>query len=193
MVAGSSFNPFATTFSRKARTRLQERAERGLAHLSESQARWQQRFSKLEERNITIMLPQARSQQPQGASTLSFGDSIETKEDEEDEERREVELVAQLWREKMSKDQGMRFETSAARKLRLLRTAKVYPYVLLRIRLPGGMFIQARFSAEESLEVRGWNKFVLFLRHSIDLRKRVCMACQHEVISHCFHTSYQTT
>ncbi|CAN0155043.1 unnamed protein product [Pylaiella littoralis] len=148
----SSFNPFATTFSRKARTRLQERAERGLAHLSESQARWQQRFFKLEERNITIMLPQARSQQPQGASTLSFGDSIETKEDEEDEERREVELVAQLWREKMSKDEGMRFETSAARKLRLLRTAKVYPYVLLRIRLPGGMFIQARFSAQESLE-----------------------------------------
>lgn len=165
MLAGSGFNPFATAFSRKSRTRMQERAEQGLAHLSESQARWQHRFSKLEERNITILLPQAKSQRSQEAPTSSFGDSIESKEDEEEEEEHQVDLVAQLWRERMSQDEGERFETSAAKKLRLLRTAKVYSYVLLRIRLPGGVCLQARFNAEESLEVRGWNKVVLFLRH----------------------------
>lgn len=116
--------------------------------------RWQQRFSNLEERNITILLPQAQSQQPREAPTSWYGNSTETKEDEEDEEQSEIELVAQLWRERMSTDEGGRFETSASKKLRLLRTAKVYPYVLLRIRLPGGVCLQARFNAEESLEVR---------------------------------------
>lgn len=151
-LAGSGFNPFATSFSRKSSTRLQERAEEGLAHLSERHARWQQCFSNLEERNITILLPQAQSHQPQEASTSWYDNSTETKEHEE-EEQREVELVAQLWRERMSQDEGGRFETSAAKKLRLLRTAKMYPYVLLRIRLPGGVCLQARFNAEESLEV----------------------------------------
>lgn len=164
MWTGSGFNPFATAFSRKSRTHLQERAEQGLAHLSKSQARRQQRFSKLEERNITILLPQAKSQQPQEAPASFDGDSAETKEDEEEEEQRELELVAQLWRERMTQDEVERFETSAAKKLRLLRTAKVYPYVLLRVRLPGGVYLQARFNAEESLEVRSWSKAVLFLR-----------------------------
>ncbi|CAM9402344.1 unnamed protein product [Ectocarpus sp. 13 AM-2016] len=144
----SGFNPFATAFSRKSRTRLQERAEQGLAHLSDSQAKRQQRFSTLEERQVTILLPQQQHEA-----------SAETEEQEEygeqgeaDAEQRELELVAQLWRERMGNDEVERFETRAAKKLRLLRTAKSYPYVLCRIRLPGGVFLQARFNSKESVE-----------------------------------------
>ncbi len=152
--AGSGFDPFATAFSRKSRTHLQERAERGLAHLSESQARRQQRFSNLEERNITILLPLAKLAPPQETRVSSRG-SIET---EEEEEGSELELVAQLWRERMSHDEVERFETAAAKRLRLLRTAKVYPYVVLRVRLPGGVYLQGRFNLEETLEVRDRDK-----------------------------------
>lgn len=66
----------------------------------------------------------------------------------------ELELVAQLWRGRMAHDEVERFETSAAKKLRLLRSAKVYPYVVLRVRLPGGVFIQGRFNRDETWEVR---------------------------------------
>lgn len=124
-----------------------------MAHLSDSQAKRQQRFSTLEERQVTILLPQ----QPHEASA-------ETEEQEQDGkgevdvEQRELELVAQLWRERMANDEVERFETRAAKKLRLLRTAKSYPYVLCRIRLPGGAYLQARFNSKESLEVRGWRK-----------------------------------
>lgn len=73
---------------------------------------------------------------------------------EEEEKDRELELVAQLWRERMAQDEVERFETSAAKKLRLLRSAKVYPYVLLRVRLPGGVYLQGRFNPDETWEVR---------------------------------------
>ena len=154
----SGFNPFATAFSRKSRTHLQERAEQGLAHLAGSQARRQQRFSKLEERNITILVPLAKLQPPH-ETLVSSGDSGETEEEEEQEEEGpELELVAQLWRERMTHDEVERFETSAAKKLRLLRNTKVYPYVALRIRFPGGVYLQGRFNLEETLEVRDWDK-----------------------------------
>ncbi|CAN0532494.1 unnamed protein product, partial [Ectocarpus sp. 8 AP-2014] len=52
----------------------------------------------------------------------------------------------------MGNDEVERFETRAAKKLRLLRTAKSYPFVLCRIRLPGGVYLQARFNSKESLE-----------------------------------------
>lgn len=149
--AGSGFDPFATAFSRKSRTHLQELAEQGLAHLSESQARRQQRFSKLEERNITILLPLAKLQRPQ-ETLVSSGDSVET--EEEEKKGPELELVAQLWRERMAHDEVERFETTAAKKLRLLRSTKLYPYVVLRVRLPGGVYLQGRFNLEETLEVR---------------------------------------
>lgn len=148
---GSDFNPFATAFSRKSRTRLQERAEHGLEHLCQSQARQQQRFSKLEERNVTILLPRDHSQQPQEAPAPPNHDIVKPEEEEADGE---LELVAQLWRERMAHDEVERFETSAAKKLRLLRSAKVYPYVVLRVRLPGGVFLQGRFNPDETWEVR---------------------------------------
>ncbi|CAN0055107.1 unnamed protein product [Scytosiphon promiscuus] len=138
--APSSFNPFATAFSRKSRTHLQERAEQGLAHLAERQARRYQRFSKLEERNITVLLPQ----QPEETSTETHGEDKDT-------EQQELELVAQLWRERMAPNEIERFETNAAKKLRLLRAAKMYPYVIVRVRLPGGVYLQARFNSEETL------------------------------------------
>lgn len=155
-MAGSGFNPFATAFSRKSRTHLQERAEHGLAHLCQCQARQQQRFSKVEERNITILLPREHSQQPQETSAPPNREMVkpEEKEEEGEEEDRERELVAQLWRERMAHDEVERFETSAAKKLRLLRSAKVYPYVVLRVRLPGGVFLQGRFNPDETWEVR---------------------------------------
>lgn len=151
ILAGSGFNPYATAFSRKSRTHLQERAEHGLARLSQSQARQQQCFSNLEERNVTILLPQEKSQQPQETSTVSDGEMAEL---EEEKEERDLELVSQLWREKMAHDEVERFETSAARRLRLLKSAKVYPYILLRVRLPGGVFVQGRFNPDETWEVR---------------------------------------
>ncbi|CBJ29108.1 conserved unknown protein [Ectocarpus siliculosus] len=144
----SGFNPFTTAFSRKSRTRLQERAEQGLAHLSYSQAKRQQRFSTLEERLVTILLPQ----QPHEASAEMEEQEQDGEQGEADAEQRELELVAQLWRERMGNDEVERFETRAAKKLRLLRTAKSYPYVLCRIRLPGGVYLQARFNSKESLE-----------------------------------------
>ncbi|CAM9099432.1 unnamed protein product [Hapterophycus canaliculatus] len=139
--APSSFNPFATAFSRKSRTHLQERAEQGLAHLSERQARQYQRFSKLEERNITVLLPQ----QPEGTSAEG------EEEEEEGTQQQELELVAQLWRERMAHDEVERFETNAAKKLRLLRSTKIYPYVIVRVRMPGGVYLQARFNPDETL------------------------------------------
>lgn len=144
------FNPFATAFSRKSRTQLQERAEQSLANLAEKQASRQQRFSTLEDRHVTILLPQTKSQREADAS------ESETAEMEEgsDEDQRELELVAQLWRERQARDDFERFETAAAKKLRLLRSSKMYPYVLLRVRLPGGVYLQARFTVDESLEVR---------------------------------------
>lgn len=139
-----SFNPFATAFSRKSRTHLQERAEQGLAHLAERQAKRYQRFSKLEERNITILLPQQAE-----------GTSVETEDEEEnDTEQQELELVAQLWRERMAHDEVERFETNAAKNLRLQRAAKIYPYVIVRVRMPGGVFLQARFNSDETMTVR---------------------------------------
>lgn len=122
-------------------------------HLSQSQARQQQRFSKLEERNITILLPREKSQQPQETSGSPDREMAESEEEEEEEER-ELEIVAQLWRERMAHDEVERFETNAAKKLRLLRSAKVYPYVVLRVRLPGGVFLQGRFNPQETWEVR---------------------------------------
>lgn len=136
---------------------MQARAEHGLTHLCQSQARQQQRFSKLEERNITILLPREHSQQPQETSALPNREVVKPQEEqEEQEDDRKLELVAHLWRERMAHDEVERFETSAARKLRLLRSAKVYPYVVLRVRLPGGMFLQGRFNPEEKWEVRIW-------------------------------------
>lgn len=163
-LAGLGFDPFATAFSRKSRTRLQERAEHGLAHLCQRQARQQQRFSKLEERNITILLPRENSQQPQKTSTSPDREVTESQEEGEEEDR-ELELVAQLWRERMAHDEVERFETSAAKKLRLLRFAKVYPYVVLRVRLPGGVLLQGRFNPEETWEVR-IGAWVCILRQS---------------------------
>ncbi|CAM9105507.1 unnamed protein product [Ectocarpus fasciculatus] len=144
----SGFNPFTTAFSRKSRTRLQERAEQGLANLSDSQAKRQQRFLTLGERQVTILLPQ----QPHEASAETEGQEQDGEQGEADAEQRELELVAQLWRERMGNDEVERFETKAAKKLRLLRTAKSYPYVLCRIRLPGGVYLQARFNSKETLE-----------------------------------------
>lgn len=153
-VPSSGFDPFTTAFSRKSRTRLQERAEQGLAHLSDSQTKRQQRFSTLEERQVTILLPQ----QPHEASAETEEQEQDGEQGEADAEQCELELVAQLWRERMGNDEVERFETRAAKKLRLLRTAKSYPYVICRIRLPGGVYLQARFNSKESLEVRDWRK-----------------------------------
>lgn len=118
--------------------------------MEERQSRRQQRFSKLEERNVTILLPQTNSRK--GPPDASHSDPPKVDE-EGDAEQRELELVAQLWRERMMRDDVERFETSAAKKYRLLRTSKIYPYVLLRVRLPGGVYLQARFNADESLQV----------------------------------------
>lgn len=145
------FNPFTTAFSRKSHTHLQERAEQGLANFSERQARRQQRFSRIEDRNITILLPQ--TSWPQEVPDAPESDSAETERSEE-REQHELELVAQLWRDRMAHDGIERFETAAAKKLRLLRASKVYSYVILRVRLPGGVFLQGRFSLQESLKVR---------------------------------------
>lgn len=144
------FNPFTTVFSRKSRTHLQERAEQGLAKFAEKQASRQQRFSTLEDRHVTILLPQTKLQREADASESETAEI----EKESDADQRELELVAQLWRERQARDDFEGFETAAAKKLRLLRAAKMYPYVLLRVRLPGGVYLQARFTVDESLEVR---------------------------------------
>lgn len=158
-LTGSGFNPFTTAFSRKSGTHVQDRAEQGLANLCQSQSRQQQRFSKLEQRNITILLPREHLQRSHEISAppdreMVKSEKKEEQEGEKEERDGELELVAQLWRERMAHDEEQRFETSAAKKLRLLRTAKVYPYILLRVRLPGGVFLQGRFNPDETWEVR---------------------------------------
>lgn len=112
----------------------------------------QQRFSSIRERNVTILLPRTKLQ-TETETEAPEGDKLEDYEDR-DAEQLQLELVAQLWRERMSRDGIERFETKAAKQLRLLRASKMYPYVLLRVRLPGGVHLQARFNSEESLEVR---------------------------------------
>lgn len=171
----SGFNPFATAFSRKSRTRLQERTEQGLASLLEQQARRQQRFATIEDRNVTILL---QTKPPREKSDGSDSDTTETEEGG-DAEQRELELVAQLWRDRRGHDDVERFETSAAKKLRLLRGSKMYPYVLVRVRLPGGVYLQARFNLEESLEVRSRSELdiSLFRVESLLSSKSVCFIC----------------
>lgn len=153
------FNPFTTAFSRKSHTHLQERAEKGLANFTERQERRQQRFSRIEDRNITILLPQMSSQKE--VPDASERDSVET-EKSEDIQQHELEIVAQLWRDRMAHDDIERFETAASKKLRLLRASKIYSYVILRVRLPGGVFLQGRFSLQETLKVRVyyWNYII---------------------------------
>lgn len=88
-------------------------------------------------------------------------DSVET-EKSEDIQQHELEIVAQLWRDRMAHDDIERFETAASKKLRLLRASKIYSYVILRVRLPGGVFLQGRFSLQETLKVRVyyWNYII---------------------------------
>ena len=89
-------------------------------------------------------------------------------EESEDMQQHELEIVAQLWRDRMGHDDIERFETAASKKLRLLRASKVYSYVILRVRLPGGVFLQGRFSLRESLKVR------VSYRKSTDFVARGC-------------------
>lgn len=136
-------------FSRKSGSRVQERAEEGLAKLAEQQDRLQQRFSGIEDRNVTILLPMLTSHvltnEPERASIEDC--------DDETSEQRTMALVAQLWRERITRVDARRFETRAVREMRTLRASKVYPYVLVRVRLPSGIYIQARFNSRETMEV----------------------------------------
>lgn len=149
------FNPFATAFSRKSRTQLQPRAEEGLANWTKRQAKLQQRFTSFEDRNVTILLPQAVPP-PRENDVFDNGSPTETDSEESNglERNDELEIVMRLWRERHAKDDPERFETRAAKKLRMLRAKKTYPYVLLRVRLPEGLYLQARFNLDETLEVR---------------------------------------
>lgn len=143
------FNPFATMFSRKSGTRVQERAEERLAKLAERQDRLQQRFSGIEDRNVTILLPRLTSH-----ALTNEPEPITIKDcDRETTKQRTLALVAQLWRERISRIETRRFETRAVREMRVLRASKVYPYVLVRVRLPSGIHIQARFNSRETMEV----------------------------------------
>lgn len=72
----------------------------------------------------------------------------------------------------MAHDDIERFETAAAKKLRLLRASKVYSYVILRIRLPGGVFLQGRFSLQESLKVKGLEKILIYLIKGVVFKLR---------------------
>lgn len=126
-----------------------------MAHFTERQARRQQRFSKIEDRNITVLLPQTSSQQE--VPDASESDSAETEKDE-DMQQHELQIVAQLWRDRMAHDDIERFETAASKKLRLLQASKAYSYVILRVRLPGGVFLQGRFNLQESLKVRVFHR-----------------------------------
>lgn len=119
-----------------------------MVNLAKRRAEQQQHFSMIEDRNVTILLPQDNLKQ-----TAKVADLTET-EEASDKEQCELGLLAELWRKRMARDDVAKFETSAAKKLRLLRASKVYPYVLLRVRLPRGVFLQARFNSGESLEVR---------------------------------------
>lgn len=121
-----------------------------MAYFTERQARRQQSFSRIEDRNITILLPQTNlHKEVPGASESGSTEA----EESEDMQQHELEIVAQLWRDRMAHDDIERFETAASKKLRLLRASKVYSYVILRVRLPGGVFLQGRFSLRESLKV----------------------------------------
>ena len=137
-------------FFRKSRTRVQDRLEKELANLAERQASVQQRFSGIEDRNITFLLPRPTSR---GVADEHERDSVGGGDDRDLEER-SLALVSQVSRERMAREELRRFETRAAKELRLLRTSKVYPYVLVRVRLPSGVYVQGRFNLEETLEVR---------------------------------------
>lgn len=80
---------------------------------------------------------------------------------------RELELIARLWRERHAREDFERFETVATRKLRVLRASKTYPYMLLRVRLPDGLHMQARFNLDESMEVRVMS-YSMAWRYSLD-------------------------
>ncbi|CAM9154840.1 unnamed protein product [Choristocarpus tenellus] len=144
----SGFDPFTTSFSRKSRTHFQERVETHLSELTRLRATLQQTFSGVGERNVTILLPQMTQdilQEGQGWS--------ESENEELQEGTADLELIMRVWRNRQrSILEPEKFETTAARELKQLRTTKLYPFLLVRIRLPNGAYIQARFSLDESIK-----------------------------------------
>lgn len=125
-------------------------------------ARLQQSFATIDDRKVTILLPKAQSSGEAGVSNSATSDK-----DEGDADQLELEMVMRLWRERHAKDGEERFESAAAKKLRLLRASKTYPYVLLRVRLPEGVYLQARFNLDESLKVgdNAWPSLLVCLKN----------------------------
>lgn len=147
----SGFDPYATAFSRKSRTHIQERAEHGLEKMTEKHSQLQLQFGKLEDRNVTVLLPS--SEFPGAGAGGAPGHTRAPDNSEMDKEREELELVMRIWQQRNAKTIEERFETAATRKLRVLRTSRLYPYVIVRLRLPNGLCLQARFNLDETTEV----------------------------------------
>lgn len=117
----------------------------------------QQRFGGNEERNVTILLPPAAAAAASGVAVATTNSAVgeDSREgDDELNEREELEIALRLWRERHTRDEPERFETRATRELRKLLATKIYPYVIVRVRLPEGLYVQARFNLDESLKVR---------------------------------------
>lgn len=103
----------------------------------------------MQDRNVTVLLTQPGATD----STSAVPDQVGSAADVEEGEKAEFDMILRLWREKQGRDDVQRFETAATKRLRMLHASKIFPYILLRVRLPGGVQVQARFNPNESLEV----------------------------------------
>ncbi|CAM9665623.1 unnamed protein product [Discosporangium mesarthrocarpum] len=152
---GAGFNPFSTSFSRKSETHLQEIVEANLDELTKMQASIRQDFKAIGDRNVTFLLPHMARDAVNGPGELAGRNEDGDEEEADDTDTlaaEEMEVILRVWREGQNKSEKERFETTAARELRRLRGTKFYPYVLVRVRMPSGIYLQARFGVDESCE-----------------------------------------
>ncbi|KAG5176915.1 hypothetical protein JKP88DRAFT_333927, partial [Tribonema minus] len=166
--AQSDFNPYASAFSRKAKTRVQDKVEQKLEQLLEQRRAHLLRFDKMEDRNITVLQPLTGKPATGAAATsadanaslssseadaASSGDhSSEYDDDNEDDEELSAataSAVLQAIRSSRARQQTQPFASAAARRLHALRAARLRAYALVNVRFPDGVQLQARYNAQE--------------------------------------------
>lgn len=124
-----------------------------MAKMTEKHSQLQLQFGTLEDRNVTVLLPPSEFPGAGAGAGEAPGRTRAPENSETDKEREELELVMRIWQERNAKTSEERFETAATMKLRVLRTSRLFPYVILRLRLPNGLCVQARFNLDETTEV----------------------------------------
>ncbi|CAM9371643.1 unnamed protein product [Chrysoparadoxa australica] len=137
-LGSTGFDPFRSSFSRKTGTDKEYQFESKLASFHQRRISMYQNYTSTSERKMVVMLPQA----------TEIGDDLDDELDPAEEAR----MVMKLWQEQAAdSDKVVAFESRASKQAKAVVRSKLYPYVLIRVRFPDGLYIQGRFNPRESL------------------------------------------